>query len=396
MGLDIHVDADPGSMRAFADYFQQIAGSTGNARADAMSARTVSQPWQGEAGEGFRATAYQMNLDGTALMNAYQGAAHQVRGHADDVDAVLRRIGDARDVATKAGLPVTDTEIGDPGPPPPEPRPFLPNDTNADQDAKRAELTASMDWTHKASAYAQCTAMVAEARTMEQDSQTRIMDIVNTIAPRPPMTVSNFLIGLASGFLSRQDTWRTTAASFTDIAAGASAVAKDATHGASTQAKNLLLSLVSEARAGVTTAQADTSRLGTWAERLPKWVQTSIQAKLGDITKVRPFLSKAPAVFSKVSGVGLLFSGATVAMDAIDGKNVAKSITTNGSGLLAGTAAGMLVGGPVGAVLGAVVGTGTGIGVGAIWDNAAGHEYVVAPGSGYTGRMQGPSDPGPM
>jgi uncharacterized protein YukE len=397
MGLDINVVAEPASMRALADYFQQASGRVGGARASAMSARARSAPWTGEAGEGFRAIAYQMNQEGTALMDAYRLTENQVRGHADDVDAVLRRMGDAKDVATKAGLQVTNWEILDPGSPPPDPEPMLPSDFGADADAKRQQVFDMLAWTRKAAAYAECTAMVAEARTIEQDSQSRVMGVLEEAAGRPIVTIPNFLTGLAAGYLSQQSALRTTAAAFTDIATEASAAARNATHGATKQGKNLLLALVSEARAGMTEAQANTSKMGTWLEKLPTKMQNAVTFKLERKFNGRPFLSKAPAVFKNVSGLGIVFTGVTVALDAGEGKNVTKSVVSNGSGLVAGTATGMAIGGPWGALAGAIVGTGTAIATGDLWEHANGTEYVIAPGyPGYTGRLQGPGDPGPM
>lgn len=397
MGLDIHVDAEPASIRALADYFQQASGRAGGARASAMSARTESGPWTGGAADGFRAIAYQMNQEGTALMDAYQAAADQARGHADDIDVVLRRIGDARDVATKAGLPVTDRQILDPGPPPPDPEPLLPSDFGDAADAKRQQVGASMAWDEKAAAYTQCTAMVAEARTIEQDSQSKVADLLEQAAGRPIVTVPNFLVGLAAGFLTRQDALRTTASGFVDIATEASAAAKNATHGAAAQGKNLVLALVSEARAGVAEARADTSKMGAWLEKLPTRAQDALKAKIGRNFSGRPFLSKAPAVFKNVPVLGTLFTGVTVGLDAADGKNVTKSVVSNGSGLVTGTATGMMIGGPWGALAGAIVGTGTSIATGELWEHANGTDYVIAPGApGYTGRLQGPGDPGPM
>jgi hypothetical protein len=331
-------------------------------------------------------------------MDAYRLTENQVRGHADDVDAVLRRIGDARDVATKAGLKVTNREILDPGPPPPDPEPLLPSDFGADADAKRQQVFDMLAWTRKAAAYAECTAMVAEARTIEQDSQSRVMGVLEEAAGRPIVTVPNFLTGLAAGYLSQQSALRTTASAFTDIATEASAAARNATHGATTQGKNLLLALVSEARAGVTEAQANTSKMGTWLEKLPEGVQKRLTATLGEkFPANRPFLSKAPAVFKRIPVLGTAFTTATVAWDAAEGKNVTKSVVSNGSGLVTGTAVGMAIGGPWGALAGAVVGTGTSIATGEMWENATGTEYVVAPGyPGYTGRLQGPGDLGPM
>lgn len=228
MGLDTSVEGEPASMRALADYFQQASGRVGGARASAMSARTQSDQWTGEAGDGFRAIAYQMNQEGTALMDAYHLTESQVRGHADDVDVVLRRMGDARDVATNAGLHLTNREILDPGPPPPDPEPLLPSDFGADADAKRQQVFDMLAWTRKAAAYAECTAMVAEARTIEQDSQSRVMGVLEEAAGRPIVTIPNFLTGLAAGYLSQQSALRTTASAFTDIATEASAAARNA------------------------------------------------------------------------------------------------------------------------------------------------------------------------
>lgn len=403
MTLNIHVEAEPASLHQLADYLHEVFERARAASGDASSGRSSSQDsWRGDAGEGFRAMAFQLHTDGRALEDAAQSATHTVRAHADDIAAVQRRMDDARDVATKAGLAVTDREIHDPGPPPPQPEPtIIPSDAGAaggvNTNHQREQIAASSDWADKAAAYAQCTAMVAEARTTENDGQTTALAVIEGITSHPIITGSNVLTGLASGYLSQQHTWRAAATSFNGIATDASQAAKNAAHGAPLQAKNSVLAMFAEARSNVLTDQANTKTIGRWLEHLPTSTQKMITAKLGNtFSGSSAYLSKAPAVFKKIPVVGSVFSAGSVVADAYEGKNVARSVASNASGLVTGTAAGGLTAGPPGALLGFVVGTGKSVATGELLEQTTGHEQVMAPGSGYTGRLQGPGDPGPM
>lgn len=389
MSLYTHVEAQPPSLHELARYFYGMGTSVNVAHNGAADARAKSEPWEGEGGDGFRALATLMYRDGAELAQAYYDTYRAVDNHAEEMTAVHRRMQDARGTAAHAGLVVTAVEIEDPGPAPPRPEPQpgsgYGGTANGASSAEQHRLMATYsDWADKAAVYAQCTTMVAEARTLEHRAQSELLDAIEGLVPdKPIIKTSDALTGLAAGYLARQTSLRKTAASFSKIATQAADAASDSTHSATTRSRNLMLSLSSEARGDIADAKANASRIGSWLEKQPKPVRDLLTKKIGRTFPTnKPYISRAPAVFKKVPVLGTVFSGAAVATDAIHGKDVTRSVVTSGSGLLAGAGVGFFAGGPLGALGGLIVGTGVSILTGEMYDAVVpqeGDSYPIAP-----------------
>lgn len=390
MGLNTHVEAKPASMHTLARHLDDVTDRVDIASSAAHSAYMTAGDWQGRAGEGFQAVANRLRNEGSSVADAYRCGAKTLRRHAHDIEAVRRRMGDARDVARNAGLDVTEREIRDPGPPPPEPEPILPSDVGDAADAKRQALSTYRQWTEKAAVYAQCTAMVAEARTMETTAQQNaVAALKGALTDKPLVTAADVTTGLASAYLTQQKTWRTRAAWWGNVATEAADASRNMNHGAPLQTRNLMVSMFSKVQQDINTAKADSHKIGRWIEKLPTRAQNALTWKLERLfPKNRPFISKAPGVVRKLPGLGGLFSAASVAMDMANGKNPATSIATAGSGLLTGTVAGGIVGGPPGALFGFVMGTGASIATGQILDPANQDTHIIAPEADTRYRME--------
>lgn len=388
MPLNTVVEAEPESLHAFTMYLRDQGGQISNVAVNTSTARGQATDWSGQAGDAFMEAAYDLYEDGNRLKTAYFDMQDVLERFTADIIVVHRRMGDARDVAVKGGLMVTASEIHDPGPPPPQPEPvIIPSDGGTagghSAQLQRDAAAALGEWSTKAAAYAQATAMVGEARKIEHDAETRVLDAVTGVVGNPLVFSGNLLTGVAAGFLARQTALRTRAASFTDMAKAFRHGADDVTRGSAAQAKSLTQSLLADARASADEAAANTSKIGSYLEKLPPRAQRALTATLGkSFPTGRPFISKAPAVFKRIPGLGAAFSTGAVVADATNGKDVGRSVVSNGSGLLAGAGVGLLVGGPLGALGGAIVGTGASWIGGEAYDVVTGKnldEHTIAP-----------------
>ncbi|WP_158885023.1 hypothetical protein [Amycolatopsis anabasis] len=332
------------------------------------SARTTSlDGWDGSASDSFRSSMGDLGPKVDALRGGFGGAANAIDMHANDIDTVKSRMQQARDIATAAGLTVTEREILDPGPPPPEPGPISHNEPESPAQAgsrARAEKAWS-DWVDKAKAYADASAVVIEARKMENDSQSLLLSYLGNVADKWHINSADFVTGLSAGYLARQSTWKASAAKYTAVADELAGLSRDATRGATQQASDLFASLIDRAKAKVAADQAAASRIGGWLDKLPGGAKKALTTELGRfIPQNAKYLRTGTAVIKKVPVVGTALTGMSVGLDVAQGKDVTTSIVSNGTGLLAGAWAGAGVGaafgGPVGAVAGFLVSTGTG------------------------------------
>lgn len=169
------------------------------------------------------------------------------------------------------------------------------------------------------------------------------------------------MTGLAAGFLSRQNTWRSNAAHFTNLSQRAGQAARDASRTAASRAGSSVASMMARAKAIAAETRANTSRIGTLLERLPQAAQTLLTRYIGDVVpKNVPYLHNAIPLLRNLPIVSTGITGFAVSDDIRSGTHPVRAITAHGGGLAAGGAAvGMAGGGPGGALVGLVVGAGT-------------------------------------
>lgn len=368
MSLDIWVEADPASMRATVAWLRSAGTAVDGAANQSVSARTSSlDGWGGDASDTFRRTMGNLTPKIDALRDGFGGGANAIEGHANDIDTVKARMQQARDLATAAGLEITDREIVDPGPAPPQPVPVPHNRAEAPAQAGTRSMSEQQwsDWVNKAKAYADASAVVTEGRKIENDSQQLLLSYLQNVAGKWHINAADFTTGLAAGFIARQSTWKTTAAKFSGVADELAGLSKDMSRGTAQQADDVMASLITRAQAKVAADRAAASRIGTWLDSLPDAARKILTQELGDfVPKNAPYLRSATAVIKKVPIVGTALTGGSILLDISEGKDVTTSIVSNTGGLVAGAwagaAAGAVIGGPAGALVGFLVSTGTG------------------------------------
>lgn len=137
MTLNIHVEGDPGSMRATAAWTKSVGRRADYAADGVYRASTRAfDGWVGEGSSGFHRWTGQARPAGDAIAQGYDSLATAIDLHADDLATVNSRMQQAVGIALAAGLTVTDREILDPGPAPAEPQPvgqYDSPDTKADK-----------------------------------------------------------------------------------------------------------------------------------------------------------------------------------------------------------------------------------------------------------------------
>lgn len=368
MSLDIWVEADPASMRATVAWLRSAGMSVDSAAGQVSSARTSSlDGWNGGASDTFRHTMGNLTPKIDAVRDGFGGTANAIEGHANDIDTAKARMQQARDLAAAAGLEVTDHEIVDPGPAPPEPVPVSHNQPETPAQAGTRSLSEQQwsDWVNKAKAYADASAVVTEGRKIENDSQQLLLSYLQNVAEKWHLNAADFTTGLAAGFISQQNTWKTTAAKFTQQADELAGLSKDVSRGATQQADDVIASLITRAQAKVAADHAAASRVGTWLDSLPDTAKKILTKELGEfVPRNAPYLRTATAVIKKVPIVGTALTGGSILLDISQGKDPTTSVVSNVGGLVAGgwsgAAAGAVIGGPAGAVVGFLVSTGTG------------------------------------
>ena len=368
MSLDIWVEADPASMRTTVAWLRSAGTSIDGAADQVSSARTSSlDGWDGGASDSFRHTMGNLTPKVDAVRDGFGGAANAIEGHANDIDTVKARMQQARDLATAAGLEVTDREIVDPGPAPSEPVPVPHNRSESPAQAGTRSLSEQQwsDWVNKAKAYADASAVVTEARKIENDSQQLLLSYLQNVAEKWHLNAADFTTGLAAGFISQQSTWKTTAAKFTQQADELAGLSKDVSRGAAQQADDVIASLITRAQAKVAADNAATSRIGTWLDSLPDTAKKILTKELGDfVPRNAPYLRTATAVIKKVPLIGTGLTATSIGLDIAQGKDPTTAVVSNVGGLVAGAwagaAAGAVIGGPAGALVGFLVSTGTG------------------------------------
>ncbi len=157
------------------------------------------------------------------LSEDLRGTGRALDAHADDVDTVTARVDLAAGVAREGGLAVTETQIADPGPPPPPAQP-LPTDRppTAQQQQAHEVATQSMSaYVAKVAAYQEAGRIVSEARGIELASQRKLLDFLESQAKKSPLTIGDLSTGLAGTVAARTSKFRADATRMADKAARA-------------------------------------------------------------------------------------------------------------------------------------------------------------------------------
>lgn len=381
------VDSDPASCRATADWLSTLSAAVDEAETAVRGAQAASFGcWVGPAGDAYRGAMSPIAGDAGTLQQTADRAREALTAFADEIDTVIARMTQARQVAAAAELIVTPTAILPPGPPPaPAPAPgtaaggapsaptssgelgALPAPT---QGPTMAEAEAHMH-AQKVAAWNEVTVTVAEARLKEaaahraldaaMDEGRSTVETLKTIGQTALGAGLGTIQGLrdeADDLLAKAELLREQGA---DLQRGAAestgtqsmrAVAANAPDGALQQAQ-------------LTEAQA--KRLLRPIEFIPERVQHAIAASPGGaIPDGNSWTKPARGVVRGVPGVGtvatVFFAGADLAMGK-PADQVAAETGAGVGGAAVGAASGAAIGsvfpGPgtaIGAVIGGVIG----------------------------------------
>jgi uncharacterized protein YukE len=386
MPLNIEVKADTAGLRDLASWFGTGAESMHNAGTAAIGARTSSeQDWGGASGAAFQGVMSRTSTGIDDVSADMTSAQTTVSTFADDMDTVKSRMGQARDVASAAGLVVTDTEIMEPGPPPPGPQP-LPTDGSATPEQQQANTAAqSAVAAHEAqvAAYNQAAQIVTEARGKENAALNLLAKVGNELVAKAPFTISDIATGLAGETLKRTSKFRALAATYGRYADRALQAALR------TPVTSPAFTTAAQRHAQFFTKQAEaldeaTRTLPARAlDQLPNWAKGALTTSVEDFAfrGGSTAANVGRAVLGKIPILGIAITAASTGYDISQGKNAVQSVVSGVSSLAAGAATGAAAGAAFGGPVGVVVGAGVGFAVGFVVDEW-GDEIAYGVGEG--------------
>ncbi|TWF94143.1 hypothetical protein [Saccharopolyspora dendranthemae] len=312
-----------------------------------------------------------------AEVHALQAMARALQTHADDLTTVKRRMQDARDVAVKGGLAIDGFKIQEPGPAPAEPA-ALPTDqpaTPEQKDAHASGVAAQDAFQQKATAYAQASQIVKDARKHESDSQHILVTFIkdNSDAVKLSLTLTDITGGVLGATAVRTRKYKELAESEILKSERAAKLTTSQNLSMANRTKAAAIEITTDLRAKDYADAATATRTARVIERFPPKVQVAIRAldvKLvpGGVKAPTPWLGGATKFGKIIPGAGLVLTGIGVGYDINQGKDPTQAVSSAGASLVSGAAVGACIGGPVGAVVGGVVGVGVGFAVDQNWD----------------------------
>ena len=158
--LNTEVVGDPASCRSNANWLKSLGHGVDDLQA--AFGRTGSQSetfWHGAASEGFRHSMANSKANAQHVADAATKAAQALSKFADELDTVRSRMDQARQVASTAGLKVTDKEI--------QPPDAGPNAAQEPEGVDRAN-TGDADHQAKVAAFNEVSGTISAARGDER------------------------------------------------------------------------------------------------------------------------------------------------------------------------------------------------------------------------------------
>lgn len=378
MALDTEVKGDPAAITAVCDWAKEQSAGAEQAGSQVLGARGDSESgWRHAAGEGFRSVLTVAGKMIDAEVHALQAMARALQTHADDLTTVKRRMQDARDVALKGGLTIDGFKIQEPGPAPAEPA-ALPTDkpaTPEQKDAHASGVAAQDAFQQKATAYAQASQIVKDARKHESDSQHILVTFIkdNSDAVKLSLTLTDITGGVLGATAVRTSKYKELAESEMLKSERAAKLTTSQNLSMANRTKAAAIEITTDLRAKDYADAATATRTARVIERFPPKVKVAIRAldvKLvpGRVKAPTPWLGGATKFGKIIPGAGLVLTGIGVGYDINQGKDPTQAVSSAGASLVSGAAVGACIGGPVGAVVGGVVGVGVGFAVDQNWD----------------------------
>lgn len=376
--LNTEVHGDAAACRAVSQWFKDASHGVHDAGTAMNRSRSESESfWEGLAGDSFRSDVRAKAHEADQVVDAAEQFSQGISTFADGLDTARARMRQAREVATRAGLTVTATEILPPGPEP-QPSPAQPpggSDPHSTQryDENMRSFTAAYDQ-HKAmtAAFDEASDTVGQGREREQDAHRSLRDALD----------NEVLVNLKN---------------YGPTAAGAAAATGSAVY---TAQKKLAEKLGHYAAGfdrakgvldepGTTFAQRSQARTDMLSYRkamfdteskigpkVPKWFGAVTAASAGDAAENSLRFSRMAPALKKVPYLGAALTVVSAGRGISEGKPVAKetekAVVGTGSSIATGALVGTCVGGPIGAAGGAVLGAAVSYGVGEFIDQKGG------------------------
>jgi hypothetical protein len=334
--IDTHLEGDPGSIRAAADWLSKCL-STGvdQSVTDLFALRDQAESgWHGDAGPEFLQKMDGAGRDANNLRADADRAAQAFNAYADDLTTAQAGMERARDIARQGGLQLAGDVILDPGAGPLQPAPLEAGVTADRVEAYNAQMTAYNDHLAKIGAYAQADGQQKWARGIIDFAENTFKNAASDLTGKYPIQIADFVNdGVIGG----------------GAALHTSILKKQAE--ALTQGSEVAVERYLKAPGG--SAEAKALNLESYEKYLEADKVERQAERIGR------------NVEGKIPVVGLALTAVDVGYDIHDGKPVGKAIISGMGGAWAaaeaGAVAGTFIGGPVGTVAGAVIGIGVGL-----------------------------------
>lgn len=175
-GVSTRVEGSPESLRDTAAKCTQLADLLDDQAASIHRASGESEhAWKGDAADKGRTFIKESAKTIDTVVTAAQKISGAHNTLAQDLDGVISRVNQAREVARSGKLTVTNAEILPPGPAP-GPAPAAPEGPSSDEEARQqrnavsAHNAALADYQAKKKAFDEASATVDQARQDERDA----------------------------------------------------------------------------------------------------------------------------------------------------------------------------------------------------------------------------------
>ncbi|GAB2665242.1 hypothetical protein GCM10027271_25300 [Saccharopolyspora gloriosae] len=359
------VEGTPESCRTTATELGKLGDGVHDVGTGLRQVRGESEScWTGEAGENFRRAMQEKGAAADDLDEATSRAKAALETFADELQSVIARMKQAREVASEHGLTLTPTTIEPPRPPPPEPglKTDGPSLNERPLHDFEAAAKAKADHERKVRGFEEAKATVADARSKEQDAHKALEASMKYETGFLQYMINGAIWnieGIARGSLTTPQGMADTFSKRADMLYERAAKANSAIDaaGVTPAGQAAKASQRDKLLQRSTRHQGEAVKSQKTADRL--YGRTGLDAKgarvLGKTAKGVPVVGTAIAAGVQVEAV------------VNDGKPVGKAgfnlAGGAAGGILAGAVAGACVGGPVGAVVGvgvAAIGSGLG------------------------------------
>lgn len=399
--LNIEVLGDPATCHATATGLEALSKGVGGLASACASTGGASEAfWHGGAGPAFRGVMANGKVNAGQVEQSATTGAKALHAFADEINTVKARMSQAKQVASGAGLTVSETEIQPPGPAPgpgPAPLPYGPVLASVQQEHDQATAqhqTAVNDYNRKVAAFNEATATVNDARGKERaahealqraaNDNTGSLDGLRTTG----QTILSKAVAISGGLSGASHTLLMAADKNRMLGTLASALLVN-TDGMDVQQKLALATARRVAYREAAKSGFQQARVGAVVDKLlPKWAQNTLRANASsELIRLFKLQDGIPEAFQKplpilkrIPIVGTVVTAGTTTADILAGadpqKSVAKAVGTTVGGMAvsagidvalgAAATAGLAVPGP-GWVLAGTVAAGVGVAEGVGW-----------------------------